>query len=296
MFEQKNNQPASAASPSLSPQREIITMPSEFLVKATPSSKPLFMALGGIVLLLVVGAGVVVVVTMSLPSSTVPLDTPPSPSAEESIPPEPQDTRVEPPVVEEPVVPAIVSVSPVGAEDADSDGLTNSEEEIFKTEPQNPDTDGDSYNDGDEVKNLFDPTKGSGALLKDSGTMTLFTEPALQWSVWVPSLWVITQGEISGNTRIATAFPDAFDITHQENPQRMPLHAWLSATQEGSTPSSLVTTRSGATVLWNADSLGAYIAKPLTDMVYRVTYNKGVSDKQYFPAIFRMMVENMILP
>jgi len=39
-----------------------------------------------------------------------------------------------------------------GLIDSDGDGLTDSEEAVYKTDPQNPDTDGDGLNDYDEVK------------------------------------------------------------------------------------------------------------------------------------------------
>lgn len=42
--------------------------------------------------------------------------------------------------------------------DSDGDGLTdNSETFKYKTDPNKPDTDGDSYSDGDEVRNGYDP-------------------------------------------------------------------------------------------------------------------------------------------
>ncbi|MFH1482402.1 MAG: hypothetical protein ABIE46_02705 [Patescibacteria group bacterium] len=48
--------------------------------------------------------------------------------------------------------------------DTDHDGLPDLiEVEIYKTDPKNPDTDGDGYKDGDEVKNGFNPN-GSGKL------------------------------------------------------------------------------------------------------------------------------------
>ena len=43
--------------------------------------------------------------------------------------------------------------------DYDFDGLSDWEEEIYKTSPTNPDTDGDGYLDGEEVASGFDPTK-----------------------------------------------------------------------------------------------------------------------------------------
>jgi len=48
--------------------------------------------------------------------------------------------------------------------DSDSDGLNdNVEIEVYATDPLNPDTDGDGYKDGDEVKNGYNP-KGDGKL------------------------------------------------------------------------------------------------------------------------------------
>jgi hypothetical protein len=49
--------------------------------------------------------------------------------------------------------------------DTDADGLTDKEEvKIYQTDPLNPDTDGDSYLDGGEVKNGYNPN-GPGKLL-----------------------------------------------------------------------------------------------------------------------------------
>ena len=50
-----------------------------------------------------------------------------------------------------------------GSGDDDNDGLTNSEESYYGTDPKNPDTDGDGYNDGAEVKAGYDPS-GPGKL------------------------------------------------------------------------------------------------------------------------------------
>lgn len=51
-----------------------------------------------------------------------------------------------------------------GVVDSDNDGLFDREEvKVYKTDPLKPDTDGDGYSDGDEVKAGYDP-KGPGKL------------------------------------------------------------------------------------------------------------------------------------
>ncbi|MCK4799597.1 hypothetical protein KAS31_01325 [Candidatus Parcubacteria bacterium] len=49
--------------------------------------------------------------------------------------------------------------------DFDNDGLNNEMEEIYGTDKNNPDTDGDGFKDGEEVKNGYDPTISGNARL-----------------------------------------------------------------------------------------------------------------------------------
>lgn len=69
------------------------------------------------------------------------------------------------------------------AVDADCDGLTDTEEKLYGTNPADADTDGDSYSDGVEVESGYDPTKPAPGdrissptpasdLLNDSSTQT----------------------------------------------------------------------------------------------------------------------------
>ena len=44
-------------------------------------------------------------------------------------------------------------------DDPDRDGLSNSEEALYRTDPNNKDTDGDGYSDGVEVESGYDPLK-----------------------------------------------------------------------------------------------------------------------------------------
>ena len=53
----------------------------------------------------------------------------------------------------------IIRQNPNLTEDDDKDGLKNWEEQIYQTDPKNPDTDGDGANDGEEITQGRDPLK-----------------------------------------------------------------------------------------------------------------------------------------
>lgn len=59
----------------------------------------------------------------------------------------------------------------VTAIDTDGDGLTDQDEMLYGTLPDNTDTDGDGYSDGDEVKNGYNPN-GEGKLVIPSMNQT----------------------------------------------------------------------------------------------------------------------------
>lgn len=75
--------------------------------------------------------------------------------------------------------------------DQDHDGLLDTEEELFNTDPAKPDTDGDGYDDSMEVDNLYSPTVFAPARLLDTSAVKEFTNPLFGYKIYYPSSWAV---------------------------------------------------------------------------------------------------------
>jgi hypothetical protein len=64
--------------------------------------------------------------------------------------------------------------------DSDGDGLPDTVEAVYKTDPANPDTDGDGYKDGDEIKNGYNPL-AMGSFRLDSDNDGLLDNEEFTW-------------------------------------------------------------------------------------------------------------------
>lgn len=82
-----------------------------------------------------------------------------------------------------PDVPLVVSVCPnawVGQPDGDQDGLPDTVETNYQTNPNVADTDSDNYKDGEEVRNGYDPLK-PGSVRLDSDSDELLEHEECKW-------------------------------------------------------------------------------------------------------------------
>ncbi|MBI4133400.1 hypothetical protein HY478_02185 [Candidatus Uhrbacteria bacterium] len=133
--------------------------------------------------------------------------TPPTPLPPVNVAPPPPP----PPLPPAPIRPGI---------DTDSDGLTDVEETtIYNSNPRNPDTDGDSFIDGNEVFHLYDPTRGANATLADSPAMQEFVNTDATVSLLMPKAWLERQTPHPSGFEFSIA-PDgssiSLDFTTQE--------------------------------------------------------------------------------
>lgn len=158
--------------------------------------------------------------------------------------------------------------------DSDSDGLTDAEEmTIYGTDAYNLDSDYDTFNDGNEVSHLYDPTVKAPALLKDSKVITVKNSEAEGYMVLVPLKW--SEAEPSITQFIASApTGESFSVIVTEKPNDQSLVEWYMSMSPGSSESDVerFKTLQGYDALRSPDRLTAYI-DPGNGKLYTLTFN-----------------------
>lgn len=111
------------------------------------------------------------------------------------------------PTVPTPTLPALAGGSldfPSGllgnSIDSDNDGLSDAEEQLFGTDPGNPNTANNGFSDSSNVFWLYDPTsKNPSARLIDSGLVKEYINPVFNYKIYYPSSWAV--GSVDTNDR-----------------------------------------------------------------------------------------------
>jgi len=115
----------------------------------------------------------------------------------------------------------------VSYKDADGDSLSDLEEEILGLDPEAEDTDGDSYPDGEEVKNLYNPV-GEGKLAGNKN-IAEYENKELGYSVLYPASW--SRKEVSGNNSVMFKAEDGsfVQVITRENREGVSIGQWYAS-------------------------------------------------------------------
>jgi hypothetical protein len=90
-------------------------------------------------------------------------------------------------------------------DDADADGLKDQLESLFHSDPSNPDSDGDGYQDGKEVAMGYSPTSSSTIPLKKDILITLSKQEMQQRLEGVPvAVYTVSTGKAHMTTPTGT--------------------------------------------------------------------------------------------
>ncbi len=179
--------------------------------------------------------------------------------------------------------------------DSDSDGLTDTEETLYGTDPHLADTDRDSFLDGNEVFHLYNPSAKAPVRLLDSGLVAMFTAPA-GWNLYAPADWTATLARPDGSqATIATGKGETFRVAIMDNPEHLSLSDWYLRAHPGtlSTDVKSLTTKGGLEGILGPDRLDAYFA--WDGKVFSLRYDIDGQPFITFRTTYEMMLNSIKL-
>lgn len=189
-----------------------------------------------------------------------------------------------------PEVPTQPTLPPDGL-DSDSDGLTDTEEGVYGTVGNLPDSDGDGYLDGNEVFNLYDPSIAAPATLLSSAGMRTVSS-TVGWQLLAPRTWVEEQ-DPSGEMRLRVPTGEVLRVFVEAVPIQGGLTTWLTQ-QKGWSATQLVEMSSNKYRLpfvLSPDRLQAFFV--WNDRVLTVKYELGSQTFVNYRLTFGMMVNGL---
>lgn len=164
--------------------------------KGEGGNKVLFLGIGFVLLAILIGGGVFAWVVLNQESEEI----------EEFIEIE-ENIEEEVEIVLEPESPELQP-----GRDTDSDGLTDVEERLYGTDPRNPDTDGDSFLDGNEVFHLYDPLEPPPAPLALSPFIDTYRHSGrYNFELLHPNVWTVQNLDRGDNSLLVSDIDDVVD-------------------------------------------------------------------------------------
>ncbi len=195
--------------------------------------------------------------------------------------------------VQEEVEVPVVTLPPAGL-DADSDGLTDVEERLYGTDPQNQDTDQDSFLDGNEVFHLYNPAGVDSVRLLESSLVKVQTG-SIGWVMSIPSAWTMRNTDAQGmRATVDSGRGETFTLEVRENPDGKSVEDWY-VDEYGDDAVELLEYRSkgGYSGKITKDLLITLI--PWDDRVFVLTYRLNGQSFINYRTTYAMMLNSLTL-
>ena len=182
-------------------------------------------------------------------------------------------------------------VDVISSTDSDNDNLTDKEEKLYDTKSTKPDTDGDGYLDGEEVKGGYNPN-GEGTIEK-LDKITVYENEKYGYSVNYPNDWVAEalNEEMQMEVLFTSDTGEFMETIVQDNPQGLSAEAWYKAQFPESALESLTKVKVG-----NLDGIvslqGFTVYFYSDDYIYAITYKYGTKKEVNFINTFEMMYKS----
>jgi len=172
--------------------------------------------------------------------------------------------------------------------DTDQDGLTDKEEAIIGTKPDQADSDGDGYGDLAELRAGYNPA-GSGKIASNTGLKSIKQG---RWSILVPAAWISQLG--ADDSAIFRA--DDGQLVQLISLSKQPgqtLSDWYEEIFTGQTAD--VTTSGNNQLAVSPDGLTYYITKPAYNYLISLTYNPESTKLLSYSNLFRLAAASLII-
>lgn len=182
---------------------------------------------------------------------------------------------------------------PTPGKDTDSDGLTDVEELLYGTNFRDPDSDEDTFLDGNEVFHRYHPLGTAPATLLDTGAVKVFADTAYPYTLYYPSTWTVALVRDSLGVTFQSARQARITVAWEEKDETETLDDILRGTVTASERSNMkeVLTKEGYYGLTSADDRTAYL--DVGTAMVTLTYDLGGKAQIEYLQTFQMMVNSL---
>lgn len=178
--------------------------------------------------------------------------------------------------------------------DADNDGLTDLEEQIYRTSSTKADTDGDGYSDGEEVMGGYDPDSRVKRIWEAAST-AVYRNQSYGYSLIYPKNWPVRSVDNGQEVLFTETSTNEFiDVLVQDNPLSMSAINWYLR-QNPNVNINLLTpiTVANTPAIQTADGLITYVSSGTK--LYIISYHIGVGKEANLFATYKMILKTWLL-
>jgi hypothetical protein len=180
---------------------------------------------------------------------------------------------------------------PFPGTDTDSDGLTNREELLYGTDFRSPDTDGDTFLDGNEVFHRYDPNGLAPSTLLDTGAVRVLERAGLPLTLYYPASWSVSAASKDGKVIFRSEENGSIELVYEKKDALTDLSAWMKA--EGISLKGIEETMTKEGYLARSIEDGRAVYLDLGDWVVSAVYDLGDGMSIEFLQTFKMMMNSV---
>jgi hypothetical protein len=180
---------------------------------------------------------------------------------------------------------------PYPGTDTDSDGLTNVEELLYGTDFRSPDTDGDTFLDGNEVFHRYDPNGLAPSTLLDTGAVRVLERADLPFTIYYPASWTVSGASSEERVIFRSADSAAIELAFEEKDELIKLDQWMKAKGVSTRGTEETMTKQGYSA--RSAEEGRMIYLDVGSWVISATYELGEVLSIEFLQTFKMMMNSV---